>query len=186
MSIKLVTPPATSPVTLAEAKTHLRVDFTDDDTYINALIISATQSAEHMLGRALIQQSYQLGLPEFSDYIEIPNPPLISITSIVYIDTDGNTQTLTSYALDSYSEPAIIKPTFGNDFPSTREQDNAVIISFNAGYADAASVPQEIKSWILLKVGYLYKSRESDATIVKQGETFYADRLLDRYRLRSI
>ncbi|MBV9418770.1 MAG: phage head-tail connector protein, partial [Alphaproteobacteria bacterium] len=38
MSLQLTTPPATEPITLAEAKTHLKVDTTDDDALITRLI----------------------------------------------------------------------------------------------------------------------------------------------------
>lgn len=63
----LVTPPSTEPVTLAEAKLHLRIEtaMTDDDTYISALITAARQSAETITRRAFIIQVWRLVLDAF-------------------------------------------------------------------------------------------------------------------------
>jgi uncharacterized phiE125 gp8 family phage protein len=185
MASKLITAPATEPVTVAEAKAHLRVDSADDDALITALIVAARQGAEHITGRALMPQTWELALDGFKDVIGLQKAPLTSITSIKYLDTAGALQTMSAsdYLLDSHSEPARVMPAYGTSWPSTRDQANAVLIRFIAGYADAATVPQEIKQWMLLRIGMLYENRESVATGVTLTELPFVDRLLDAYKV---
>lgn len=189
MALKLITAPVAEPITLAEAKAHLRVDVIDDDAYITALIVAARQAAEHATGRALMPQTWELALDAFDDVILLPRPPLASVTSVTYIDADGVTQTLASYLLDDHSQPARLLPAYGADWPTTREQANAVLIRYSAGYADAASVPQPIKSWMLLHIGMLYENREAVVESSMSRSTFAAmpqyDRLIDPYRVWS-
>lgn len=204
MSLKLITAPTAEPITVTEAKAHLRVVGTDDDTLITALIVAARQSAEHITGRALMPQTWELALDEFPNValwslrrvsdgqermaIKLPKPPFSSITSVSYVDADGVTQTIASsgYQLDSHSEPARLMPAYGASWPSTRDQANAVLIRFAAGYANAAAVPQEIKQWMLLRVGMLYENRESVAAGVTLAEVPFVDRLLDAHKVWSL
>jgi uncharacterized phiE125 gp8 family phage protein len=164
MSLKLITPPATEPITLNEAKLHLRVDGTDEDTMITALIVAARRMAEQRTERALITQTWELALDVWDDEIELPMPPVASITSIKYIDTDGVEQTLanTEYTLDSYGTMGhSVKLAYGKTWPSIRYQDDAIKIRYAAGYGTAADVPQDLKAWLYLAIGTLYAQRES-------------------------
>jgi uncharacterized phiE125 gp8 family phage protein len=186
MSARLITAPALEPVTLAEAKLHLRVDGTDEDTLITPLIVAARQYAEHLTERALITQAWELVVDAFpSAEIRLPRPPLISITSVKYDDTAGVERTLspTTYSPDVYSEPGWLLPAHGYDWPDTWDAANAVRVRYSAGYGAAASaVPEGIKSWILLRVGSLYRQREElvDGRLITPS---YIDRLLDPYRV---
>src|SRR5690348_16556758 len=105
MSLRLIADPATEPVSLAEAKAHLRVTASDEDALISALIIAAREAAEHELGRALITQTWEKTLDLFPDAIELTNPPVQSVASVQYLDIDGVEQTLSSvsYTLDNAS-----------------------------------------------------------------------------------
>lgn len=184
MSLKVITGPSAEPVALTEAKVHLRVDGTDEDALITSLIVAARQGAEHMTGRALMPQALELALDCFPGVIKLPRPPFVSITSIKYIDEAGVEQTLAAedYQIDSHSEPARVLLPYGGSWPLVRWQANAVLIRYEAGYADAAAVPDEIKSWMLLRIGMLYANRESVATGVSVASIPYVDRLLDAYR----
>lgn len=195
MSLKVITPPTTEPVSLQEAKLHLRVIAAVSDTaahpedaLITSLIVAARQGAEHLTGRALMPQTLELALDGFTDKIKLPRPPFASVTSITYVDLDGQTQTLApeNYVIDDYREPARILPLYfvsgWRGWPSTRCQPNAVLIRYQAGYANAAAVPDEIKSWMLLRIGMLYANRESVATGVTVASIPHVDRLLDAYR----
>jgi uncharacterized phiE125 gp8 family phage protein len=198
MSLKLITAPTSEPVTLTEAKAHLRVDASDDDALITALIIAAREGAEQITGRALMSQTWELGLDGFSDRepayhrhayrISLPRPPLVSITSVKYLDTSGVLQTMaeSDYLLDDHSEPARLMPAYGTCWPVTRCQANSVLIRYDAGYADADSVPQQIKSWMLLQIGAMYENRENVAALTNLVQMPFADRLLDASRIWSL
>lgn len=190
MSVKLITAPATEPVSLAEAKTHLRVTSSDDDTLITALIAAARDAVEHELQRSLITQTWEKALDMFPDAIELPHPPVQSITSLKYLDVDGVEQTLSSasYTLDTASDsaPAWLTPAYGYGWPDTYEEVNAVKVRYVAGWADATAVPQPIKQWMLLNIGHWYENRES-VNIGNITSTLpFVNSLLDRYRIWSL
>lgn len=138
---------------------------TTDDPLIARLITSARLLAEQELQRALITQTLDAVLDEFprNAPYEIKLPPLSSVTSITYVDTDGATQTLdaSQYVVDANSKPARIASAYGESWPSTRTQNNAVTVRFVAGYGAAASVPACIKQWMLLAISTLYAQREA-------------------------
>jgi len=163
MPLAMVTPPAAEPVTLAEAKTHLRVTAADEDTLIDSLIPTARQWAEDFTRRALITQTWDYTLDAFADEIEIPLPPLQSITSVKYLDTDGVEQTLatTEYTVDTAATRGLVRLAYGKSWPSVRDQANAVTIRFVAGYGNAPAVPAPIKAACLLMLGELYARRET-------------------------
>jgi len=172
MSIVLKTPPALEPITLAEAKAHLRVDASDEDNYIAALIQAARATIEAWEWRSHITQTWELRLDAFpsgSWPIYVPRPPLQSVTSpIAYIDANGVAQSLLAakYDVDSKSEPGRIKPIYGEVWPTTRPGIlNAVTVTYVAGYgAAAASVPARTKHAIKLLVGLWYEQREPIVT----------------------
>lgn len=162
-----VTAPAEEPITLAEAKLNLRVDQTAEDSLITALIKTARQAAEHRSNTALITQTLDYYLDRFPCWeIELPQGPLQSISSITYVDTDGATQTLNSaeYLVDVAHERGRITPAFGNVWPATREQINAIKIRYSAGYGAAAAVPSEIKQWMHLAIATWYENRAAILT----------------------
>ncbi|KPK67832.1 MAG: hypothetical protein AMJ84_12255 [Acidithiobacillales bacterium SM23_46] len=154
---------ASAPVSLDEAKKHLRVTQTDEDTLIETLILVATAHAEQRQGRTYMQTQKVLQLDEFPTVIEPPGPPLLSVQSIQYIDIDGQTQTVDAadYQVDTYNAPGRIKPAYEKSWPATRSVLNAVTVNYTAGYGEASAVPVECKQAILLLVGHLFEHRES-------------------------
>lgn len=187
MALKLYTPPAAEPVALANVKSHLRVDHGLDDTLIEGLITVARQEAEKITRRALITQTWELVLDRFPCHeITAPLPPLQSVTSIKYYDTDGAEQTLdaAAYQVDTDSAPARIIPAYGLIWPTTRDQLNTVRIQFIAGYGDAdTNIPQAIKQWIMIRVATLYENREAIAQGQPVQDLKFVDGLLDEYRV---
>ena len=164
MSLNLVTAPSVEPVSLSQAKAHMRVEHTADDALIETLIETARREAEGYLRCALISQQWDLRLDAFADVMEIELPPLITVDSISYLDSDGNSQTLATsvYDADIYRRPGRVTLGYGQSWPSTRATPNAVTIRFTAGYGTAASdVPADIRHAILFLVADLYKNRES-------------------------
>lgn len=163
MPLQLVTPPAVEPVTLEEAKAHLKIDTDADDALIARMISAARARAEWHIGRALITQSWILwcdAWPE-SGTVEIPLPPLQSVSSVTAYALDDTAHVLDSdaYSLDTASAPGRLK--FSDcvpPFPLRRM--NALAIAFTAGFGDAADdVPELLREAVLSLVAYLYEHR---------------------------
>lgn len=169
MSVRVITPPAEYPLTLAEVKAHLHVDHDDENALITSYLAAATNHAQKFMGRALITQTLELTLDKFFPQIQIPMPPLQSIVSIKYDDAAGNEQTLvenTDYIVDAKSEPGWVVPV-NETWPTTIESINTVRIRYLAGYIDntsspaVANVPFDVKAAILLMIGTLHANRET-------------------------
>lgn len=156
----LVTPAASQPVTLAEAKAQCRVQHSDEDGFIEGLIAAATEHVEKQTGRAILPQTWRLTLERFSDEITLPQSPLRSVTSVTYIPPVGAAQTLASsvYAVDATSTPGRIVLATDQEWPETLDSVNAVTIEYQAGYTTA---PAPIKHAILLLVAHWYANREA-------------------------
>lgn len=170
--MKLYSAPATEPVSVAEAKTHCRVDTSADDTYIGGLITTAREHVEELLGRALITQTWDMVLDAFPSVSEIklPRPPLVSVTSITYTNSSNVASTFAAanYYVDTYAEPGRVKLMDGKSWPAdTLRTLSGVVIRYQAGYGAAAAVPGWAKQAILLLVGDLYENRED--TIIGSG-----------------
>lgn len=158
--------PAQPLLTLEDAKLAIRVDHNDEDSLIQAFIDAAIDQLDGydgILGRALVDQTWRLGLGRFPfGPIELPLPPLIAVTSIAYVDVDGEAQTLPA---DDYlvhdGALAMIEPAYGKSWPSTRAQKRAVTITFRAGYGAPEDVPAGVLAAARLMVGDLYANRET-------------------------
>lgn len=140
-TIQLSTPPTLDPVSLVAAKTHLRVDIDDEDAYIETLITVASNWAEETTSRSLTTQTWTLYLDDWPqhDYIRLPRPPLQSVTSVEYYDTDGNSSTFSTdyYDVDTDSDPGRVVLKYGETWPSTTLQPmNPVKIIYVAGYEE--------------------------------------------------
>jgi len=160
MATKVITAVANEPVSLVEAKAHLRIVVTDDDTLITAQISAAREFAEHYTGRSLAPQTLELALDAFpSDAIELIGLPVTSITSIKYIDMNGVEQTLatTFYSLNDYGLTASVELAANKEWPETQSVANAVKVRYAAGYAEA---PKTVKAAMLLLIGHLYENRQ--------------------------
>lgn len=165
MSIKIITPPAPEPVLLADAVLHCRIDETDENALVTALIVAAREYCEKYSGRAYITQTIRAsfdGWPRFP--IRLPRPPLASVTSVKYFGEDNTEYTLdaANYYVDTDTEPGRIALASGISLPATTLRDiNAVQVTYTAGYGNAAAVPQRVKQAMLLLIGYWYQNREA-------------------------
>ncbi len=187
------------PVSLEEARLHLRLDATGsppshpDDSLVEAIIIAARLSAQKYTGLVIASQTYQLALDAFPEGgISLETWPVSSITSITYVDEAGATQTLaaTEYELDTFVVPAMAQLKYQKSWPKTRAQHNAVIVTFVAGFTNNQvspndnPTPESIKQAMLLTIGHLYANREAInvgniVTEVPLGATY----LLTQYRI---
>lgn len=195
MAIRPITPPSVEPITLAQAKLHLRVDHTDDDALISAYIEGARVFAEKFTARAFVTQTWELVIDKFPLHeIMIPLPPLQSVSSIKYDDTGGVEQTLATngYEVDTASQPGWVVPVVSG-WPTVFSGINAVRIRFVAGYSPTTdsppdlveNIPASLKDAIRLHVGNLYANRESTvvgtiASIMPTGGIIH---LMRQYRI---
>jgi uncharacterized phiE125 gp8 family phage protein len=192
-ALKLVTAPVVEPITILQAKQHLRVTGTDEDALILTLITAARGHAEAYTGRRFVTQTWDYFLDCFPltewytwGAIEIPNAPLQSVTSVKYVDEAGVEQTIgtSDYVVDAKSDPGRIAPAYGKTWPWPRAQLNAVTIRFVCGYGLAPAVPYEISAAILLIIGELFKNREETvAGAILQEVPRGVESLLSPYRV---
>lgn len=205
MSLKLITPPPFEPLTLAEAKEYFRVDHDDEDATIAGCVSAAVQYADGVdgfLGRALIDQTWELTLDAFPTTIDvfpttsssgreirIPLPPLIEIVNVFYDDAGGVQQILdpSNYSVDKVSQPGWLLPV--GSWPTTFAGINAVRIRFRAGYVDASSspnvgvVPESIKQALKLYAIHTYDVRSLSVAGRETAIPWSAEQLLRRHRV---
>lgn len=161
----VTTPGAVEPVTLAELKGHMRIDGDEDNAQITIYNAAARGTVERYLNRQLITATFQYTLEQFprGEFI-LPRPPLISVDTIQYVDTAGDTQTWASgnYQVDTNQEPGRVKPVTTASYPSTQSDTyNAVTVAYDAGYGAATTdVPQSVRDAIMMFAAQLYEFRE--------------------------
>jgi uncharacterized phiE125 gp8 family phage protein len=164
MALVLTDAPETEPVTLADAKAHLRIDADDEDALIAQLITAARMFIERMLGQALVTQSWSY----FLDYwprggcIALPLAPVQAVDAVKVHDAAGGAVTLetSAYAVDTLSVPARLVLRGATPSSTTREL-NAFEVAFTAGYGDEAEdVPAPIAQALLLLVAHWFERRE--------------------------
>jgi len=181
MKLKMITAPATLPVSLEEAKSFYRVIGTEQDADITRTLTAATEKAEQITNRQLVTATYDGYLDAFSSVVVLPKPPFGSVTKVEYIDVDGVTQVWTDFYLDDVIEPAVL---YFNTLPTDVKADgvNNVVITFECGYS---SVPDAITSWILIYGLTLFENRENlvDGVSVSSAKQGYFNHLLDSYRI---
>ncbi len=199
-AIETVTEPEFEPVSRAEAKRWLRIDADDTahDLVVDMLVKAMREDAENITGRAFISRQLRMYLSDWpwdSEYgvkIVLPHPPLISVDSFQYVDTDGATQTLAvaDYVVHDEYEPGFIIPAWNVTWPTIRKVPNALQILFTAGYApgspsDEASnqenMPAKLRLWMESKMQTHNEFREQiiSGAIVEKIPRDFTDGLLD-------
>jgi len=166
MGLERLTPPGCEPVSLLEAKAHLRVDHDDEDAAIARLIVAARERCERIANRAFIAQDWRLWCDAWPDsvprVIAIPKPPLMTLTSVVAYDRSGTATTLSSetYIVDSAAVPGRLVLKENAALPVNLREANAIAVAFQAGYgANALDVPAAIRAAILSLTAHLYEAR---------------------------
>lgn len=188
MNPKRTAAPLAEPVTLAEAKTHLRVTTSDEDAYITGLVAVARTACEDRLERTLVSTAWEQVLDTFPPAIRLLNPPILAVQSIQFRDAAGAWVTLSpaDYVVDTASEPGYVVPAPGTQWPEVYQGVNHVRVAYTAGYGSAAvDVPAPLRHWVLLALTDLYeqRSRSADKPAVPQ---VFADGLLDTYRMWGV
>jgi uncharacterized phiE125 gp8 family phage protein len=155
---KIKTQPTEEPISLSEIKTHLKLDGSDEDTYLGLLGKSARQYLEAWLDRAICTTEYELYLDAFEDIIEV-RKGCNAVTDLKYLVSASYTTLVnTEYVVDTVTPIGRIVPV--TSWPGADDRINAIKITFNAGFGAASAVPNEIKHALLLMVGRAYEQRE--------------------------
>lgn len=171
MGLVIVTPPESDPITLEQAKAHLRVDFDDEDDNIAAMVRAATIAIANRCDRTLMPTTYDLYLDAWptGDGIELSRPPLISVDSVNYTDPETHTEVewpSSNYEVDAAGLKGWVVPGTGG-WPTTFDVINSVRIQYTAGYpltGDSPAlptVPEPIIMAIKLTLSDLYENRGS-------------------------
>ena len=186
VSLYITEGPDLEPISLAEAKAHLRVDTSDDDAYIAALITAARQWVEQQANLCLITQEVEERFDAFPPYgyFSLAKSPAQSIDKIEYTDELGVLQTwdAANYEADVRMMPPRIMPRYGLTYPITRWQLSPIVVTYTAGYGDeAADVPEPLRHAIKLIVADMYENRENTPRPERQA----AKMLIDNYRVQS-
>jgi uncharacterized phiE125 gp8 family phage protein len=163
MALILTAPPAADPVTLAEAKAHLRIDGTAEDALVSSLILTARLHVEAALGLALITQSWSYLLDAWPEgAVRLPIRPLQSVSAVKLTAADGAVTTLppVRYLLDGAGLPPRLVPV-GGPLPEPGATALGIEIAFIAGYGNAAAdVPSPIRQAMLLLIAHWFEHRE--------------------------
>ena len=163
-AITLQTEPQVEPLSLDEVKLHLGLTDTDRDSEVEGLIQESRRYVEKMTGRSLITQTWNYYLDKFYYSIELPCPPLQSITSVQYLDSSNSLQTLSSvyYSVDSATQPGRLRQAYGYEYPETYDNLNAVTITFASGYGDdPEDVPEIFKRAMKLYIQWMFDSDDT-------------------------
>lgn len=186
----LKTGPATTAISLAEAKAFLRVDsdYDDDDSYITSLIGVATNVVEQFTRRRLITQTYNIYYDEFPPYMDLQVGNVASVTHVKYYDTDNTLQTLdtSEYDVDIRVKPGRIYQSEDGNFPNTYERANSVEVEFVVGSA-ASDVEDAIKQAMYIVIGRYYENRQDVVMGTQVNELpLMVEHLLTPYRLLEL
>lgn len=167
---------SSEPVSAAEVKAQAEVDFADDDTLITLLIAGARAFTEKYCGTRFATQTISVKCDCFRDFAKFAEAPVQSITSITYVDANGETQTLPTsvYELRNDGLEVSIALKFGQVWPVTQTGSRVTVVAI-VGYA---AVPDDVKRAMLLYIAGGYANREN----AKDSDWTAFDSLLCNYR----
>lgn len=168
MSIVRTKAPAVEPVTLAEAKAHLRVDYNDEDALIGGLIAAAVSHFDGLgvLGRAMITQTWAQSFQYTRAWERLDIGPFQSLLSVEYYDAGNVLQTadLADFETRLDGDHVIVGPKINAAWPSIYNRPDAVKVTYVAGYGDTPEdIPASIRHAILLTLAHWYENREAVA-----------------------
>lgn len=163
-TFSVITQPAVEPITYTEVKEFARIDGSDEDALITSFITAARQACELFLRRALIEQTIRIRMDYWpDDEIELPSPPVISITQV---GTADESDVITVYSSSNYylirddMRPRIALKQSVTAPTNTEREYGGFIIDYLAGYGSTATyVPEQIKTGLKLWATDIYENR---------------------------
>jgi uncharacterized phiE125 gp8 family phage protein len=173
------------PISTAEAKLHLRVDSSADDTLIADKIAAAREWVEDYTGLVLTRREVTEQIGQFAAPTKLRAWPIDAAepVSIVYRDVHGVEQTITDATVRAATRPGVIYPAPAARWPSASTISGAIDVSFMAGFADPADIPPTVKQAMLLMLTAFYDGREGELFEVAEAA---AKRLCRRQKRRTL
>jgi uncharacterized phiE125 gp8 family phage protein len=199
-----VTPSTTLPVTLAELKAHLRYGSgTSEDADLTGKLWAAIGAIQDATGRVLINSVAVLTLPTWpdKDYVELPGGQTSSITSLKYTDSESAVTTVATSEYKLVRGYSLTAPTatvdgmarlqlaYGKSWPTaTLDTGEPIEVTYQTGFKDAASVPEQLKSAIKVKGEVLYwrdpiRNPTNETLTRLRDMEFGLDRLIAPFRI---
>lgn len=159
-------------ISTADAKAHLRVDHSDEDSLIDRLVLASIEAIESKIGASMVPQTLTLVVPRFPTtcgHFALPGSPVRSITSITYVDSDGTNQVVAGslYVTDGNAHPGRVYLADRDSSPWPTDlaaRDDAVRIIYEAGPATVNDVNDALIAAALLMIGHLYENRQAVVT----------------------
>jgi len=165
--------PDIEPVDLEEdVKPHLRIATDEDDELLDALMTAARQACEEYTHTSFYTQTWDLILDTAPGIIELPRPPLATVTGVYVTDDDGveTTVTATTYRVDTVSTPGRVILKLGYSWPDYTDTAG-FRIRYIAGIDDTDLIPRALKQAILMLVSYFYQNRgDTRGTVTFAGQ----------------
>jgi uncharacterized phiE125 gp8 family phage protein len=160
-TVRVVTPPTSEPVTIPEAKAQLSIGASDDahDVELASFIAAAREEWERDTSTALITRTIEHRMAAFRDIVKLTVLPVVSISSVKYIDETGAEQTVASsnYYLDT--DEVRFLDTFVK--PTAQTRSEAVRITYTAGYGDDSKYCPELdRMAIKLSLANRFENRD--------------------------
>jgi uncharacterized phiE125 gp8 family phage protein len=161
MTLMLMSGPAAEPVSLEEARAHLRLDTTDEDTMLGAFITAARMALEGETRRAFVTQSWRLILDQWPGAsVSLPLAPVSAVTEIAVEDPNGSTRMVAASLYETALAGNVPRVVARAGWPMPARRVGGIHIDFTAGYGAAEAVPQPLKQAILLLSAHWFENRE--------------------------
>jgi uncharacterized phiE125 gp8 family phage protein len=163
MLLRRITPAASLPIALGEARDHLNEPPVEHDVLIAGFIATACDMIAEMSGRVLAQETWAASWPAISGDLVLPKSPVIGVTSITYYDLTDTLQTanLADFYVFQDQDRSIVRPKARKLWPTGIIREDAITVTFTAGYA---SVPPALRTAAMMLIGHLYDNREAVVT----------------------
>jgi uncharacterized phiE125 gp8 family phage protein len=183
--LSLLTPPDASPVSLGEAKAHMRIEHDAENGLVAGLVGAAVDLFEQETGRQVMAAKWRATMSAFprgSEPLTLPRPPLTAVTLVTYTDQAGAPQTWASSEYSTaapagpYAARGSLYPRPGKLWPATYGAPGSAIVEFTAGYA---VVPDALKLAVLAIAAEMYINREAGSSGLVRGT---AARIIDSFR----
>ena len=171
------------PVSVEDVKAQSRIDLNIEDDVIGRQIGTAVEMLEATTRRRIITQTWDMKwdrFPSSGEVMTLTYPPISSVTSVKYVDSNGDEQTWaatkyeTSLPTGDYAKCGRLQPVFGEVWPTTRSTLDAVVVRVVAGYGDPGDVPEGLTTGMLLFIGNLFENREATITGTMINKVFYS------------